>query len=58
VCGASRDEHHGLSGCVHDAITKFDLKLPAHDMEELVLCLVDVRGWPALGRDGLAKQAY
>jgi len=36
VCGASRDEHHGLSRRAHDAITKFDLKLPAHDVEELL----------------------
>jgi len=57
VRGASRDEHNGLSGRAHGAVTELDLKLPAHDVEELVLRLVDVRGRPALGRDGLPNQA-
>ena len=59
VCRASRDEHDRLSGRAHDAVTKLELKFSLHDVEELVLCLMDVRAdWPALGRDGLTKQAY
>ena len=58
VCRSSRDEHDRLSGRAHDAVTKLELKFPLHDVEELVLRLMDVRGWPALRRDGLTKQAY
>src|SRR5215471_1663051 len=55
VRGPARDEHHGLRGRAHDAVTEFDLELPAHDVEELVLGLVNVGGRPALGCDGLTK---
>jgi hypothetical protein len=58
VCRPSRDENYGLSGRVHNAVTELDLKVPTDDVEELILGLVDVRGWPALRRDGLTKQAY
>src|SRR6185437_10580439 len=58
VCRPSRDEHDRLSGRAHDAVTKLELKLTLHDVEELVLRLVDVRGWPTLGRNGLTKQSY
>ena len=56
VCSASRNEHHGLRGRAHDAVAKFDLKFTTHDVEKLVLRLVDVGGWSALRRDGLTKQ--
>jgi hypothetical protein len=51
------DEDNGPGGRAHDAIAEFEVKLPIHDVEELVLGLVDVGGRSALGRNGLAKQA-
>ena len=55
--GSSRDEHNGPSRRGHDAVTEFDLELPAHDVEELILRLVNVGGRPALGCDSLTKHA-
>src|SRR5713101_7438386 len=55
--GPAGDEDSGPSGRAHDAVAEFHFKLPTRDVEELVRPSVDVGGWPALGRNGLAKQA-
>jgi hypothetical protein len=51
------DEDNGPGGRAHDAVAEFELELPTHDVEELVVRSVNVQRWPALRRDGLAKQA-
>jgi len=55
--GSAGDEDNGASGRVHDTVTEFHLKLSTHDVDEFVRRSVDVGRWPALGRNGLAKQA-
>src|SRR5438105_41701 len=55
--GSAGDEDDGPGGRAHNAVAEFEVKLPTHDVEELVLGSVDVGGRPALGRNGLAKQA-
>src|SRR6266404_2213937 len=55
--GSAGYEDNGPGRRAHDAVAEFEVKLPTDDVEELVLGSVDVGGRPALGRNGLAKQA-
>jgi hypothetical protein len=57
VRGSSRNEHNGLSGRGHDAVAEFDLELSAHNVEELILGLVNVGRRATVRRDRLPEHA-